>query len=239
MLFVKAIRPDNLILFDGPEGKVAVGLIVTLINYWVAELVKDDTFLLEGIVELLDILLKSSKWWALIAPVVSYVIHKWIIFPKTLHMAFITPPKLNILGLFKEHLNNFHLLSNLIKASEQNIRFETRARLVKYINQLSGGDGSKLPASLSKPRPPSKLKTEPTQELKHFATDESLEPKNHSINGYSDFQRDLDRVQNKTTEKKVAPMRNHDNYNSSDHEKSAQLHMSSSKKTTHRSNVEP
>mmetsp|Transcript_31385 Transcript_31385/g.28567 ORF Transcript_31385/g.28567 Transcript_31385/m.28567 type:complete len:202 (+) Transcript_31385:910-1515(+) len=201
MLFVKAIRPDNLILFDGPEGKVAVGLIVTLINYWVAELVKDDTFLLEGIVELLDILLKSS--------------------------------------LFKEHLNNFHLLSNLIKASEQNIRFETRARLVKYINQLSGGDGSKLPASLSKPRPPSKLKTEPTQELKHFATDESLEPKNHSVNGYSDFQRDLDRVQNKTTEKKVAPMRNHDNYNSSDHEKSAQLHMSSSKKTTHRSNVEP
>lgn len=39
-----------------------LNLIVTLLNYWIAELVSADNFLLGSVVELLEVLIKSGNY---------------------------------------------------------------------------------------------------------------------------------------------------------------------------------
>lgn len=58
---LKCIANERLSIFDDHEGTVILNLIVTLLNYWIAELIPTDSYLLSMTIEILEILTKSGK----------------------------------------------------------------------------------------------------------------------------------------------------------------------------------
>jgi hypothetical protein len=58
---LKCIANERLAVFDDHEGTVILNLIVTLLNYWIAELIPTDSYLLSMTIEILEILTKSGK----------------------------------------------------------------------------------------------------------------------------------------------------------------------------------
>jgi len=57
---LKAFSTERLFIFEEKEGSVILNLVITLLNYWIAELISTDNFLLSSVTELLEILIKSG-----------------------------------------------------------------------------------------------------------------------------------------------------------------------------------
>jgi hypothetical protein len=56
----KIFANEKLQMLEDREGSLLLNLLITLLNYWIAELVMNDNYLLTTTVELLEILVKSS-----------------------------------------------------------------------------------------------------------------------------------------------------------------------------------
>lgn len=57
----KVFSTERLDIFENRENSLIFNLTITLINYWIADLVSSDNFLLSATVDLLEILSKSGK----------------------------------------------------------------------------------------------------------------------------------------------------------------------------------
>lgn len=61
VVLAKIFSTERLGIFEEKDGGLLLNLLITLLNYWIAELMLLDTFLLTNIVELLETLIKSGN----------------------------------------------------------------------------------------------------------------------------------------------------------------------------------
>ena len=57
----KIFANERLDLLENKEGTLLLNMIVTLLNYWIAELITNDNYLLGSTIELLEKLIKSRN----------------------------------------------------------------------------------------------------------------------------------------------------------------------------------
>lgn len=58
----KVFATERLDLFEERSNSLVFNLVITLINYWIADLLNSDNFLLSATVDLLEILSKSGNF---------------------------------------------------------------------------------------------------------------------------------------------------------------------------------
>lgn len=56
----RIVVTERLELFEIPENQIVLNLLVSLLHFWICELIFADNFLLQLVVDILEILFKSS-----------------------------------------------------------------------------------------------------------------------------------------------------------------------------------
>lgn len=51
-------------LFDDPANKVLLDLTLLMVQLWISEYIEHDNFILSSVVELVEVLICSQKFWA-------------------------------------------------------------------------------------------------------------------------------------------------------------------------------
>lgn len=61
IVIYKCVTSDRLEFVEDRERDTVLNLLITLLNYWIAELIQSDNFLLGYVVDTLEVLIKSGK----------------------------------------------------------------------------------------------------------------------------------------------------------------------------------
>lgn len=113
---LKAVTSDRMQFLDERERNTVLNLIITLMNYWIAELITHDAFLLANVVELLEVLAKSRNFSRI----------------------FLIP-----IATFCQNFKSSFVIANLLKCAELDIiTSQNRQRLLNVVDYLSKGDFS-------------------------------------------------------------------------------------------------
>jgi hypothetical protein len=111
---LKAVTSDRMQFLDERERNTVLNLIITLMNYWIAELITHDAFLLANVVELLEVLAKSRI--VLVISIIS-------------------------IATFCQNFKSSFVIANLLKCAELDIiTQQNRTRLLSCVDYLSKGD---------------------------------------------------------------------------------------------------
>lgn len=57
----RILDTERLYIFDSDENTIVFNLLITVLNFWIGDLIFQDNALLSTVVEILEILIKSGK----------------------------------------------------------------------------------------------------------------------------------------------------------------------------------
>jgi len=61
VVMMKTFSTERLSILEGKDNAKVLNLVVTLLNFWIGELISQDNFLLGHVINMLEVLIKSGK----------------------------------------------------------------------------------------------------------------------------------------------------------------------------------